>query len=539
MVALALEKFAPGRVIRRGTEPLEIDWSHPLTRGLRFAWLGGIHELVSGHKGVINGTGGGLVASRYGRIFEGDGSGCSLEFQDTDRQEWLEPDELSVYILVYPNTVSQQRNYFRHAEVDDRLVVRNWTDGNLEAYIAQGWPATHGRGSATFAITANAWNGIHINWDGSTSRAYKNGALGATQAHSVTLDNEPDGGPLTIGDGSTVNSATSLNGYVAAVLMWSRALQTPAMRSVHANPWQIARPARRFFAFKADGGSTVSPADISQVQALEAPSLTQTHVLQPADLAQVQALDAPSVTQDHQLGPSEIAHVQALDAPSVTEEHQIAPGEIAQVQALESAGLTQDHQLAPAELAQLQAMDAPTLTQTHVLAAIDMAQLQSLEAVSLIVQGTVSPQDVAQVQQLGAVVLTQDHQLAVADLAQLQALESPSTSQTVTVAPQDLAQLQNLEQVTLVVTGTLTPLTAVQQQAFEAGQITQTHLLSPSDISQLQVLGGPSAGVAGYLVVSSIRILPALDADVSALPALDADASVLPALKGTVSVKPH
>lgn len=379
----------------------------------------------------------------------------------------------------------------------------------------------------TAALAANAFRLAYAAW--------KKASDNPSDDASIAWDN------LTDAAGSGVNTATfaihqSAGHFEDASSGAKTDTATLTASNTESNGWVTL-----VIAWEPEGasGATVDPSNLAQEQALGSPALTQAHVIQPVSLAQVQSFEAPAVTQDHQLSPQPIAQSQVLEAVSLTQDHQIAPADMSQAQALVAVGLTQDHQLSPVAFEQLQALTAPTIEQVHTLAAMDMAQVQSLEAASLIIVGLLSPQDMAQVQELGAVVLTQDHQLVAVDLAQLQALEAATVTHTHALSVGDIEQLQALEEATLVLTGTVVPVTAVQQQALDSGQITQTHLLAPENITQLQVFGGSAVGQGGYLVVSSIRVLPALEGDVSVVPALEADVSVVPALTGTVSVKPH
>lgn len=292
------------------------------------------------------------------------------------------------------------------------------------------------------------------------------------------------------------------------------------------------------------------PADIAQEQSLDAPTLTQTHLISPGNLTQAQVFDAPTLSQDHQVAPGNIDQTQTLDQPAVSQDHQIpavdvaqdqavdaptlsvehllSPDELDQEQALQAPAVTQDHQVTPADLAQAQLTDAPTLEQVHTLAVADMAQLQVLEAASLIITGTLTPDDIAQIQTLGAALVTQDHQLTVADLVQLQSIEAPSLEQTHLVTVTGLAQDQALDRPTIIITGQLVPLSITQLQALEAGDIVQTHDIAVDDLVQLQVLDSPTTAKPGYLIVTSIRLLPALNADIRLIPALSAKISLKP-----------
>lgn len=312
-------------------------------------------------------------------------------------------------------------------------------------------------------------------------------------------------------------------------IVQTQVLSAPSITQDHQLAPDDHAQAQAFSAPTVSQAVTADPEDQVQAQVFAAPALTQDHQIDVAGQVQAQVLSGPGVTQDHQLSPLAMAQLQALGLPALTQTHLLSAGAMVQTQVHGTASLIQDHQVTPVGLAQAQAHSTAGLTQAHMLAAVDLAQLQSNEAASLVITGVLSPRAIAQIQALGAVALTQDHQLQVIDLAQLQALSGPSVAQTATVDPVDLSQVQANEPVTIVVTGAVVPLSIVQQQALQAAQITQEHLVGVEDITQLQVFSAPSGVASGYLVVSSIRILPALSGEIS----------IVPALAGNVSVKPH
>lgn len=224
---------------------------------------------------------------------------------------------------------------------------------------------------------------------------------------------------LTVGGFLEVGVETNLMiGKLYLIWMFNEALDDAEHASLASNIWQV------FVA----GETTASPGDISQQQLLDAPAVSQTHMLVPVEIAQLQQLDPPSLTQ----------------------EHEISVSELEQLQTLESADVTQDHQLEPDEVTQEQLLDAPSIAQTHVLAAGNLVQLQAIEAATLVLPGEVTPEAISQLQTLGALLITQSHQLAVGDLVQLQAMDPATIAQMHELTAADITQLQVLGEVTVV-----------------------------------------------------------------------------------------
>lgn len=146
------------------------------------------------------------------------------------------------------------------------------------------------------------------------------------------------------------------------------------------------------------------------------------------DLVQVQAIDAPTISQHHQLTGTDLVQLQVIDAASVSVTGVLTAEELVQLQALDIPAISQDHQLTAAELVQLQVLDAGAVTQSAVLTALELVQVQSIDAAVIVVAGVLTAEQLVQIQAFDAVVLTQDHQLTAEELVQLQVIAGAGVS---------------------------------------------------------------------------------------------------------------
>ena len=87
----------------------------------------------------------------------------------------------------------------------------------------------------------NAWNAIHVSYDGATIRVYVGGKLAGTQALSGSLVELTIASGLWFGyDGSASNFG--LNGQLDAPSVWNRTLSAAEILDWVNNPWQVIAP---------------------------------------------------------------------------------------------------------------------------------------------------------------------------------------------------------------------------------------------------------------------------------------------------------
>lgn len=125
-------------------------------------------------------------------------------------------------------------------------------------------------------------------------------------------------------------------------------------------------PVRYLLFPDAGGGSNTNLVidNSTQVNTLEAPTLSWDAALSPGDVAQAQAIDSPLVSTDTILVPAAVGQAQAVDslALSVSGATDLSADDISQTQAIDAAVVSTVCGLSVADVAQPQALDNVTLT---------------------------------------------------------------------------------------------------------------------------------------------------------------------------------
>lgn len=276
----------------------------------------------------------------------------------------------------------------------------------------------------------------------------------------------------------------------------------------------------------AAGSVELVVADAAHGHALDAPTLTQAHVLAVADMAHGHALDAPVLTQAHELAVADAAHGHALDPVVVSVSETLAPADLAHANALDAVALTQAHVLAVADMAHGHALEAPTLEPTFLLAVADALSAHTMAAVDLTQANVLAPADLSHAHTLDGPTLVYAATLVVGDLAHAQTLDAPTLSTALTLAPDNIAHTHALDGLTLTQAHQLVvaalehghaldaaTLSTADQLAvadllhahgLDAVEVTQGYLLSPEDLTHAQALDAVGLTQANVLVVAGL-----------------------------------
>ena len=181
-------------------------------------------------------------------------------------------------------------------------------------------------------------------------------------------------------------------------------------------------------AFIQTGGPAVAPDDISNIQSITEPNITQNHVLSVDNIISAQAITEPTLTQNSNL---------VVD--NLTNEHQISE---------------------------------PVLNQGYVLSVDDIVNNQTLSNVTLVLAGGLSVQSLSQLNDVTEPTLTQKHNLIVSDISSDQIIENVDLIQNYILSVDDISSLQDLTNIDLVVGNGLIV------QSLETGQeITEPNLM--------------------------------------------------------------
>lgn len=220
---------------------LMLDRAHPLSRGL-VLWLplneaagSATYDVVSGQKATLT----------NGPVWTGGNLGAALTFDGSDDYITVPHSpalailgDMSWFCFVRPVT------YGNHHCLPSKATV-NW--GNpFDMRLENGTGViTHCRGTAssnscassTSAAPLNRWTHVGATQRGTAVRFFFNGGLDSTGTVSITPTDASGAFRL----GVRVDSATKMNGNVAHVRIYNRALPDAEVAQLYANPLAGAR----------------------------------------------------------------------------------------------------------------------------------------------------------------------------------------------------------------------------------------------------------------------------------------------------------
>ena len=227
----------------------QIDWSHPLSRGLVGCWLmnekcGSIsNNLVNAYfgNGVITGATWGSSIKGSKLLFSGTNIvNCGNKIiPNMTNQTWL--------AMVYPTTIDATNR--RVMVIDDTTPATNRTaltvtntvvaNGIRIAITATGTNSD----SIANAVNLNAWNLIGFTWKGrdiSQVNIYSNGKnVTASVPGSATAWNDSAGGFRI---GNRQDAAAPLLGSIAFCYLYNRVLSPSEIRQLYQEPYCFIKP---------------------------------------------------------------------------------------------------------------------------------------------------------------------------------------------------------------------------------------------------------------------------------------------------------
>jgi hypothetical protein len=353
---------------RQPQGPTRIDWSNPLTRGLRSAILP--HLGFDAVANNLQSAGTRTVAVRNYGLAKSFAAGNTCEF--AHRPNYALTGEMSVAALfqelsgsTYGGTIASKATSDNNSSFDFRASFASsggdqkpiLTRGNGTAYrsfaVSTATPAI--RDSGAF-IAASAPSTIQ-----SSSIIYINGlAYSTTDTGGTGTGAAADASTAPLRLGNRYDGAISLVGYIGVLYLWNRMLSSTEHAALYVNPWQLFAPSRRVWMYlgPATGGAT--EATITSTQDTDLASLNAAAAVATvsATIASTQATDLASLLTGNQAGP--IASTQLADLASLNA--------TAQATAI-TAGIasTQDTDLAsllatnPASISSVQSTDVASL----------------------------------------------------------------------------------------------------------------------------------------------------------------------------------
>lgn len=215
----------------------QIDWGHPLAKGLDFAWLfPNLFSLSSANK-----LGGIPVIGSVGRLkTTGSGAYGTVLLPQTNPQEWTVLTSLSINSYGGDATsISCVAESPGGATMDRSLEMRIST-GVVRQFIYTSNGAKYCTHSGTHTIgkhiisggASNSQVAVHCGVDGNLQSS----ASGGTGAGGYGGFSSPE---LVIGFGNSVGTGFGSNNLYDCFYWWRRYLPTVELRELHNNPYQF------------------------------------------------------------------------------------------------------------------------------------------------------------------------------------------------------------------------------------------------------------------------------------------------------------
>ncbi len=239
--------------------PVEIDWSNPITRGLRAAVSGtGAYDFVT--KKSLPYAGAYSVTTQQGIAHK-----CNAVAITTPQYIEL-PFELSGTLSVHA-VVSRDATVGTDSSKVAELVTNrtNFAATFWELNLGNGFGAVGDYGKPRFSTNAVGIGSIYVNGALTTGNNPSDAILNNGQFYNITA--VASSGATSSGSGKTwlLGARTaaanyySLNGRAPLILLFDRAISESEVRSISQNPWQIFKPiSRRIFVPVAAGGGDVT-----------------------------------------------------------------------------------------------------------------------------------------------------------------------------------------------------------------------------------------------------------------------------------------
>jgi len=239
--------IVPRRWTRQPTGPVEIDWTHPLTRGLQEA-LHDTYQFDAARRIPLVSLGvqtAQLTTAKFG---------FARQHGTQRRIQTVATNKLSDAPL--PRTVFLQHQLATNA-ADARLMWRGQTSGGSTGFseslgtISASGRYTYDRrvggvsvGTSSWAATLNIDSRLVVTNDGVTAantELYENGVL-QTRLGTGTAGTAAASLAQVISLGGSGSGAAVANAKISLCLIWTRIQTLAEIKEISRNPWQIFKP---------------------------------------------------------------------------------------------------------------------------------------------------------------------------------------------------------------------------------------------------------------------------------------------------------
>jgi len=226
---------------RQPQQPVGIDWSNPITRGLVSCVDKDGREFVSGDSLVKTGdltakpTAKGLAIGSAGSAYFSRASFNNVAPTNT---------AFTVAGTVALGSTSQTNKYLAYQAnsggFNQASVIFGYVSGNIEFYVA-GFTGDSPRTGSQIPIADTQPHTFAYSYDGVNWVGYLDGvvAFETTRTFNINLTTVTEGALLSAGNSNIADA------YLLGWSTFNRGLSKPELRELTANPWQIFQPTNR------------------------------------------------------------------------------------------------------------------------------------------------------------------------------------------------------------------------------------------------------------------------------------------------------
>lgn len=491
---------------------VEIDWSNPLTKGIRNYFLfnegaGDVLDLVSTS-----------FQSRDLGTWKIGGKGRYLDFNDTRLQIGdINGSQYTKIVMVSPDATSVQQNFISSSATPGSYF---WIGGSGNYALGHAGDFDMLQGSApvigeikTIAATYNS--------SGSSARLFEEGTL---------VDSTTSAGTITVVDSSigSFGGGFYLNAKMYFAMVFDVEKTDAEVKELSRNPYQVLKPKSNPVYFAPLGASGVLIVqDLSTTTTITSPLLTQNNAFAVENLTVSTTLAESALNQNNALLVDALASSTSLTSTAFTEHSALNIDSLATATALTSPELVQQNILVVDDLASATSLTDPDFVQHSALSVDSLASATTLTDSSLSIAGALSVASLNVSTALTEVGLTQHNILIVDSLSVASLLSNASLAGTVALSVNDLAVGTSVSQSTLDV----------------AFAILADNLSASSSLSE-PALNQHNALLVDYLSVNTLlsvvsfggAVISCLSGYITIMPPLSASSTIKPALSGDIKI---
>jgi len=308
--------------------------------------------------------------------------------------------------------------------------------------------------------------------------------------------------------------AKPLLGYTYMGAVMERAYSKSECAELTKNPWQLFDPSpSRFYLIPSSGGVlTLVIQKATHGHSVDAPSLTQAHVLALADSLHGHSVESPILSQSYALTLAAAAHAHNANNLDLSQAHSLTMTEASHNHSAEAPLLTQAHILNLSDALHGHSAEATTLTLASSLIVAEANHTHSADAPSLTQAHTITLQDASHSHSVESIVLTQAYVLVAADTAHSHSGEAITLSTELNLAIADALHSHTVEEPRLTQAHVLSLADALHSHTAESVSMGQGYSLIVAEATHSHSVESPTVSVAFILAVQDALHSQAADA---------------------------